>query len=409
MSRNILQRQIPHMESLVPSTNGGKLLFTTYEGKQAAFLVKENRLLWTSVVEENASKVGAIYIGKVKNVVKNIDACFVEISDGELCFLPLKDCKNPIICNRDFDGRVLQGDEILVQVVRDSMKTKQAALTTEISLQNEYFVFQLGIKESGLSKQFSKEEKTRITSWLEVHKLSCNESFGFIVRTKAILLSEDDFINEFFKLKVEFEKILTSGMHRTCYTCLKASNSPYLKVLNQLRINDYDEIITDLKGIYASLKDGHINIRLYEDEEFSLSKLYGIESKMEEALSKKVWLKSGANLIIEPLETLTAIDVNSSKCDLKNANEETIYKINLEAAKEVALQIRLRNLSGIILVDFINMNDSGMEEKLLKAMDEFVKQDKVFTKVVDMTKLGLVEITRKKINQNIYEQFSNKK
>lgn len=409
MSRNILQRQIPDMESLVPSTNGGKLLFTTYEGKQAAFLVKENRLLWTSVVEENASKVGAIYIGKVKNVVKNIDACFVEIADGELCFLPLKDCKNPIICNRDFDGRVLQGDEILVQVVRDSMKTKQAALTTEISLQNEYFVFQLGIKGFGLSKQFSKEEKTRITSWLEVHNLSCKESFGFIVRTKAPLLSEDDFINEFFKLKVEFDKILASGMHRTCYTCLKASNSPYLEVLNQLRINDYDEIITDLKGIYASLKDGHTNIRLYEDEEFDLSKLYGIESKMEEALSKKVWLKSGANLIIEPLETLTAIDVNSSKCDLKNANEETIYKINLEAAKEVALQIRLRNLSGIILVDFINMNDSGMEENLLKAMDEFVKQDKVFTKVVDMTKLGLVEISRKKINQNIYEQFSNKK
>ena len=130
---------------------------------------------------------------------------------------------------------------------------------------------------------------------------------------------------------------------------------------------------------------------------------------METALSKKVWLNSGANLIIEPLETLTAIDVNSSKCDLKNANEETIYKINLEAAKEVALQIRLRNLSGIILVDFINMNDSSMEEQLLKEIEEYVKQDKVITKVVDMTKLGLVEITRKKINQNIYEQFSRKK
>ena len=147
-------------------------------------------------------------------------------------------------------------------------------------------------------------------------------------------------------------------------------------------------------------------LKLYSDPMLPLIKLYGIETKLENALKEKVWLKSGGNLIIQPTEALTVIDVNTSKAVTGKKNvEETFFKLNLEAAKEIAKQIRLRNLSGIIIVDFIDMKKEENKECLLNTLNEYLKQDPVKTMLIDMTALNLVEITRKKIRKPLYEQI----
>ena len=146
-------------------------------------------------------------------------------------------------------------------------------------------------------------------------------------------------------------------------------------------------------------------MRLYQDSMLSLSALYGIEGKLKPALETRIWLKSGGYLVIEPTEALTVIDVNSGKCEDGKNPEDTYRSINLEAAEEVAFQLRLRNLSGIIIVDFINMQSPGDNAQLLYVLKSLVKRDKVKTTVVDMTPLGLVEITRKKISKPLREQL----
>ena len=159
--------------------------------------------------------------------------------------------------------------------------------------------------------------------------------------------------------------------------------------------------------MYEQLQnDGYDNLEFYEDSNYPLEKLAGIKTKLDKALSKRVWLKSGGNLVIEPTEALTVIDVNTGKAiEGKRNKETTFFKVNCEAAKEAARQIRLRNLSGIIIIDFINMKNSDNNLALLHSLREWTADDPVTTKVIDMTPLGLVEITRKKIHMPLSEQL----
>ena len=163
-------------------------------------------------------------------------------------------------------------------------------------------------------------------------------------------------------------------------------------------------MITDLNEAYTSLQGHCENIRYYDDD-FSLSKLYGLNSKIDEAFSKKVWLPSGGYLVIEQTECLTTIDVNSGKMIKGNNKETSISKLNEEAALEAYIQIRLRNLSGIIIIDFVNMESKDEEEKLIDMMKGLAKTDPVYTSVIDITPLGLMEITRKKVYKSLKEQF----
>ena len=188
----------------------------------------------------------------------------------------------------------------------------------------------------------------------------------------------------------------------------------YIKNLRDIYDDSYTEIITDQADIYQNLceyfeqntSQEHANLRLYDDEQISLSSLYGIPSKLEIALGSRVWLKSGGYLVIEPTEALTVIDVNSGKYESKKGTPaDSAYKINMEAAQEIAYQLKLRNLSGIIIVDFINMKKND-NEQLMRYLKQLCSKDSVPTDVIDMTSLGLVEITRKKINKTLKEQLS---
>jgi ribonuclease G len=168
----------------------------------------------------------------------------------------------------------------------------------------------------------------------------------------------------------------------------------------------YEEIVTDNLEVYTLLNSLSLMkpIRLYQDDFLSLSRLYSIDTHLQECLSKRVWLPCGGYLVIEPTEAMVVIDVNSGKTESRGKNPENFYlKVNLEAARETARQLRLRNYSGMIMVDFINMESKENNGKLLKALDSYLMEDKIRTRLVDMTALGIVEITRKKVNKPLSE------
>ncbi len=407
-----------------------------------AALVRQDRLVAAQVFSADArSRIGAIYLGKVKRIIKNLNACFVEIAHREQCFLRMGQEKiPPFLTNRVYDGRILEGDELLVQIQQEPIKSKQAAVTTRITLQGEYFVFAMGEARTGISKKLEEAQKDRLRQLLTRWQVTDSEGrltqqegvppFGLVVRTQAGLLleqgeetqiCEDILRREYERLRRQFTALFLQGQHRTCYCCLQEAGSALEEALGPFKPGEYQEVVTDLPQVQEELlqlqERGRLSlqakqIRLYQDPGFPLDKLYSLDTKLTEALGKTVWLKSGANLVVEQTESLTAIDVNTGKCIRMSgdrasgpSSEDTMRRVNLEAAREVARQLRLRNLSGIIIVDFINLATLAQEEELLQELRTLVKEDPVPVQVVDMNPLGLVEITRKKVYPSLREQF----
>ncbi len=397
------------------SSENGKLLLTYYKNKILLLHIQDNRLIFAQAFSaKNENILGNIYVGKVTNVVKNIDAAFVEIYPGQICFLPLKECRHAILTNRVFDKRILAGDEIIVQVVKEAAKTKQPSVTANISFTGTYCVVTTGKKKIGYSnklKVYEKEKLEKFSSEFFSKSENLKHALGYVFRTNCRELhgNFEPLSKELSALTKKAEDFLNTAVHRTCYSLLAESPAPFLSALKSMYQNEYDEIITDDKELYEKLNgcDGLPNekIRFYEDERLSLQKLYSVETKLSEALSKQVWLKSGGYLVIEPTEALTVIDVNTGKSIGKCTPEEHYFRTNKEAALEIARQLKLRNLSGIIIVDFINMESKELEEELMGVLKSSLKGDSVKTSVVDITPLGLVEITRQKINKPLAEQM----
>lgn len=378
-------------------------------------LMEEDRLAEVFIDQKGQTLLGNIYVGKVKNILKNIEAAFVEIAGGKICFLPLSEAQHPVITNRTFDGRLLTGDEILVQVKKDAVKTKDPVLTAKLSFAGEYSCVLLG-EENGIrySHKLSAEAKDILRAALK--EIQVPPGITVLIRTRAQELCRD---GELSPLKQELEslfaragKLLRLGKTRTVFSMISEDIPGYLKKLQTFP--DFpDKIITDELSVFQTLQSCYqendpqkcASLSFYEDASLSLSGLYGLSGKLSEAACKNVWLKSGGYLVIEPTEALTVIDVNTGKYTGKKSTAETFAMINEEAACEVARQLRLRNLSGIILVDFINMDTKDANMRLLSLLRAACSKDPVPVQVVDMTALGLVEITRKKISRPLAEQL----
>lgn len=416
-----------------------KLLVLEQEGRVLTLLMSNRRLIAGSAYKKETFdhseviQVGNIYIGKVQNIVKNINSAFVGIGNGVLCYLSLTDIGIPFLTNgRSFDGRLKVGDELLVQISREALKTKQPAVTTNVSLSGHYLAIATGSPILGFSKKLKKEQRKSLMHVLKQASLInggkiCRSlsggvhfpeglPYGMIIRTNAGTLHDDysPLLEEWDALVAQYSDLLQIAMYRPCFTCLHKNPLSYLNRLKDFYRKEYDEIVTDVPEIYeeitshlkATMPSEKIPVRLYQDDTFPLHKLYGIEQRLNEALNKRVWLKSGGYLIIEPTEALTVIDVNSGKYDAKHSTlQETFRKINLEATEEIARQIRLRNLSGIILIDYINMDAEDSKQELMTTLRTLAKKDPVHLNVIDITALGLVEMTRKKINKPLKEQL----
>lgn len=392
----------------------GKIIITTIKKHTFALLHKDNRILSAQVLRMDDRGVGNIYVGRVQSISENIGAVFVEIGGGCLTFLPLAEAKRAHITNRKADGRIRAGDELLVQIVRDAVKTKLAGVSTKLTLTGRYVV--VGEQKDGsvagtvyVSSKLDEAAKERFRAIEPLRRIAADHSL--IVRTNAGSLPDDaPLVEEASMLSETLTHILQIGDTRVCYSCLYRALPDWAVFVENAYRTEYEEVITDLPDVYRDLQNAFgktsIPVRFYEDPLLPLYKLYALETRFQELIEKKVWLKSGGYLVIEPTEALVSIDVNSGKYEAGRVPEETYYRIDMEAAEAIAWQLRARNLSGIILVDFINLKDKTREKALIDLMRELLKQDSVRTRVVDMTGLGLMEITRKKIAPSLAEQLA---
>jgi len=388
-----------------------KLIITRWNGSVITLLQSGRVTVQVDIEpEESRPVLGNIYIGKVNHIVKNINAAFVDIGGGQMGYLSLADACIYFADQRLYEGKLRQGDEIIVQVERDAVKTKAPVLTGNLNFTGRYFVLTSGKKQIGFSTRITDQAwKQEMKPYLESRK---EEDFGIIVRTNAYRIPKDELEAELIQLKESFRKMLDNARHRTCYSLLYSSAPSYLTGLRDSLKASLEAVVTDEPDIYEAVKEYLTqcqpeDLRLltrYEDKLLPLGKLYRIEKTMEEALGKRVWLKSGGYLVIEPTEALVVIDVNTGKFSGKKELRETIKKVNLEAAEEIGHQLRLRNLSGIIVIDFIDMEAEEDKRVLMERLEEILSKDPVKTTVVEMTKLNLVEVTRKKIRKPLYEQ-----
>ncbi|MEI3320947.1 MAG: ribonuclease E/G [Eubacterium sp.] len=341
------------------------------------------------------SLIGNIYCGYVKDVVKNIDAAFVEFGDNLKGFLSLK----------NIEKKPKSGGKILVQVAGDKIKTKDYALTLKLNLSSDNLVMVVGGSGISISRKITDNDtRNRLKSSLS--SLDTGE-YGFILRTSGADCSMEDILAQADLLKKQYEDILRKFNFSTSKALLFENN----KIVNACNefINKYSgEIKTDNENVYKFLTNSRISATYFTDTSISLCNKYALGKHLKNALSKKVWLKSGAYLVIEVTEALTVIDVNTGKAEFRSNKEKTFEKINLEAALEISKRLRIRNISGIIIVDFINMSKKESYQNLEDILKSYVDCDYVKCNIWGMTHLGLMEISRQKKEKPLNEIVGDK-
>ena len=389
-----------------------KLIITRIENKILTALYENETIaeLHCCGQDMQADKItlGNIYVGKVKNIVRNINAAFIEIANGLECYYAIGENPSPIFTHKIGKKSLCIGDELLVQISKEAVKTKAPTVSSKLNFTGKYAVLTYGDKRIGVSTKLGKADKERLQ---QIAQPYASDKYGFIIRTNAKDVDDIVLQKELEQLINEYEHLEENAKTRTCFSCLKSAPKPYLSELRNIYLEGLTDIVIEDKVIYQEVKAFLVNeqpedlnkLRLYEDKILPLHKLYSIETHVANALKEYVWLKSGAYLVIQPTEALTVIDVNTGKCISKKKDDETYLKINLEAAKETARQIRLRNLSGIILVDFINMDKKESMDELLDVFEKELKKDQISTSLIDVTKLQLVEVTIKKVRKPFHE------
>lgn len=389
------------------------LILVEQDEKRLSLLYQNNRLVKANAYEKEGSSLESIFIGKVKNVLPSLEAAFVEFQPGQMGFLPMKNVLNPILINRSYDKRLSAGDEIIVQVEKEGMKNKIPGLTCNLSFTGKYCVITTGLHKTGYSSKLTPKKKNRIKDFLQLNSILEGlrlQDVGIVIRTNAGELEDlQPLLTEMEDLIEKKNRILSTAIHRTCFTALYKAPPAYLMEIRDLYGFSYDRILTDKEEIFREIQEAfpdQSNVSLYQDDSVSLSRLYRVKTCLDEALNERVWLKSGAYLIIQPTEALTVIDVNSGKKQKGSLSQDPFFNINMEAAREIALQLKLRNISGIIIVDFINQSSAEQDRLLLQELTRLVEQDSVKTSVIGMTALGLVEITRKKVSKPLKEQLA---
>ncbi|WP_457554282.1 Rne/Rng family ribonuclease [Desulfobacula sp.] len=397
--------------------------------------------------EDETSIAGNIYKGRVQRVLPGMQAAFVDIGFDQAAFIYVDDVldtashkmyqkfeqdndvetdtqsddtdieaadmtenhsswKASLNSDCSIEDLLTEGQEILVQVAKSSIGSKGPRITTHISLAGRYMVLMPTVDHIGVSKKITNDaERNRLKELL----LSIRKNnFGYIFRTQAQGIDKEIVKKEMNFLNKTWEDILTKNKSAPATSLVNKELTITFKAIRDLLADEADKLIIDSKEEYANVQkflkklmpDVNLSVELYQGKE-SIFDAYNIEGDVARALKKKVWLKSGGYLIIEQTEALVAIDVNTGRYVGTHNFDETILKTNLEAVKEIAYQIRLRNIGGIIIIDFIDMKKEQHKEKVMAHMNEAMKKDKSQTNVLPLTELGLVQMTRKRIRRNL--------
>ena len=394
----------------VPSVEKKQMLISSSNGvSKVAILEGPTLVQYYSSENTGKSKVGNIYLGKVKNVLPGMEAAFVSFGEEKNGVLYVADIEGSTK-NSKIENLLKTDQEILVQVVKDAMGEKGARLTGQISLPGRYLVLIPNSKTKGISRRLADNERERLDKI--IRKIKPN-NFGVIVRTAAEGVSEES-------LKVDIEKLVEEWKTVSNY---QSGDAPKLihkepdvsiKVIREHLNSTFKKVLIDKKSQHDQVKEyvkltspEILDIVDHYDDQLGLFERYHIEDQIKKALDRKVWLPSGGHLIIDRTEALTVIDVNTGKFVGKNSLEETVYENNLEAAEEIARQLRLRDIGGIIVIDFIDMESQKKQQNLLNKFKQELAKDKTRTQVFDISRLGLVEMTRKNVAAGLIESFSD--
>ena len=392
-----------------------------HEQTRVAFL--ENDDLVELYIEggENQRVVGNIYRGKVANVLPGMQASFVDIGLEKNAFLYVGDIntdkavfefagsKNVVeerLKNLSIRDILKEGQELTVQVLKEPIGTKGARVTTNITLPGRYMVLMPTVNYVGVSRRIENEnERQRLKGIAEKIK---PETMGLIVRTAAIDKNSEDFVPDvdfLIKLWAKIKEREQKGkvprlLHKDESIIYRTVRDLFTRDIDKLIINDSDEYNKILDWIELLSPSYREKVEYFEPNR-NIFEHYAIEGKIEKIIQKKIWLKNGGYIIIDPTEALTVVDVNTGKFVGGTNLEDTVLKTNLEAAEEIARQIRLRDIGGIIVIDFIDMEIPENRQHVIDILKTALKRDRTKTNVLGFTGLGLVEMTRKKVRERL--------
>jgi ribonuclease G len=374
--------------------------------------VIENGVVQEIIVERAAKRglVGNIYKGKVCRVLPGMQAAFVDAGLERAAFLHASDI------HPGDDGRsgqitdlVKEGGEVVVQVVKDPIGTKGARLTTNISIPSRYMVFMPNVSNVGVSQKIEDEsERSRLREMLTGFAENNNVQAGFIARTAAEGVSEAALYNDMRYLTRLWGSIQERTAAAPAKELIHEDLPLALRALRDLINPEVEKVRIDSRSTWEKaqqfarkyIPDQRTSIEYYPGER-PIFDLYGVEDEIQKALERKVELKSGGHLIIDQTEAMTTIDVNTGAFVGHRTLEETIFKTNLEAAQAICRQLRLRNLGGIIIIDFIDMTDQDHKRQVMRALERCLARDHAKTHISEVSTLGLVEMTRKRTRESL--------
>lgn len=386
-----------------------------------AALVQEDKVTELFIERNGEGNLnGNIYKGKVANVLPGMESAFVNIGlekNGFLYVNDLREFEEKYLdgitnSNRPIEDILTVGDEVVVQVLNEPRGSKGARVTTHYTIPGKYLVLMPNNNHIAISKKIKNEaERKRLE---EIFKEIKPDNMGVIIRTAAEGKSVYHFEREIGYLVKKWEEIEKKVFNTKIGEVLYRDNDIVTTILRDIFSNNIDELIVDNEEVYWEIID-YINafsentlktkIKLYRDTKRELFDAYGINEEIEKALKEVVWLECGGYLVIQRTEALISIDVNTGKNTGSMNLEETVFNTNLEAAREIPRQLRLRNLSGIIIIDFIDMKLETDRQRVLEELEKELSKDRIKNNIVHFTDLGLVEMTRKRTGKPLHRYY----
>lgn len=387
------------------------IIYEENENKTIMYLENQNILEKYEENENNKTIEGNIYIGKVQNILSGLQAAFVDLGNGKNAFIHLKDIlpKRNIVEEPKLDEAeknlkikdyVKTGMPIIVEVKRDETSNKGARVSTHISLKGRFIVYMPNATFVTVSQKIT--DKTKREELVDITKKYLPENTGAIIRTVSENATEEQIKEDIQKQVEKWEKIKKMEVETYPKEIFNAGGI-IKKIIIDLADNKLDRIVVNTETMKNKVNeileeiDKKIEV-VYTKE--NILDWYNIRKELQGASNRKVWLKNGGFITIDKTEALTAVDVNSGKFVGKNNLEETIFQVNEQAANEIAKQIRLRDIGGIILIDFIDMYTDEHKKKIINIMKEKTKADRSRVQIEEFTKLNLLELTRKHICSN---------
>ncbi|MGW7217423.1 Rne/Rng family ribonuclease, partial [Streptomyces collinus] len=365
--------------------------------------------------EQSTSYVGNVYLGKVQNVLPSMEAAFIDIGKGrnavlyagEVNFEALGMAHGP----RRIESALKSGQSVLVQVTKDPIGHKGARLTSQVSLPGRYLVYVPEGSMTGISRKLPDTERARLKTIL---KKIVPEDAGVIVRTAAEGASEDELRRDVERLQQQWEDIQKKAKSGNAPTLLYGEPDMTVRVVRDIFNEDFSKVVVSGDEAWSTIHGyvSHVAPDLAErlskwTSEVDVFATYRIDEQLAKALDRKVWLPSGGSLVIDRTEAMVVVDVNTGKFTGQGGNlEETVTRNNLEAAEEIVRQLRLRDLGGIIVIDFIDMVLESNRDLVLRRLLECLGRDRTKHQVAEVTSLGLVQMTRKRVGQGLLESFS---